>query len=406
VILPRAAICFLFGFLVSCSNPPDEKRSIGEAYVGPATLILRKELTPKAAVSATVKHGEKLEILEYKRRFVKVRTAQGAEGWTDNRQLFTPEQMAALRRMAESASQYPSQGAASVFEPLNMHTEPNRASPSFWQIPDTAKVDVIGHKLSPRAQAPQTVAPAAKPQAKPSRRKSKDRSSLPNIAPPPTPPAPKPPDNWLELSIPREEASPETKPEAAKPAVPGPVDDWNLVRTKDGKVGWVLLRALSMAIPDEVAQYAEGHRITSYFALGRLEDGNSIKNDWLWTTIAKGLEPYEFDSFRVFVWSRKHHRYETAYIERKVVGHYPVQVDNSGVVPRFSLILEAEGGHLFRKTYTFEGYRVRMVDKQPYGAPSQGQPPPRQTPAVQPQQAAKERPWYVRMKDSVRQLFH
>ncbi len=75
---------------------------------------------------------------------------------------------------------------------------------------------------------------------------------------------------------------------------------------------------LYLAIPDEVAQYAEGHRITSYFALRQTKEGNSIKNDWLWTTITKGLEPYEFDSFRVFVWSQRRHRYETAYIERNV----------------------------------------------------------------------------------------
>ncbi len=222
------------------------------------------------------------------------------------------------------------------------------------------------------------------------------------------PPAPKPPDNWLELSVPKEEASEEVQRQASKleqkPAVPGPVDDWSLVRTKEGKVGWVLMRALNMAIPDEVAQYAEGHRITSYFALGHFEDGHSIKNDWLWTTIAKGLEPYEFDSFRVFVFSRKHHRYETAYIERKVVGHYPVEVDNSGAVPKFSLILEGDGGRLFRKTYTFEGYRVRMVAKQPYQAPRPAE-PQRQSATIAPQQAPK-RSWFARMQDSVRRLFH
>ena len=406
---PRAAIFLLLSFLVSCSSPPSETHSIGEAYVGPATLLLRKELTPKAAVSATVKHGEKLEILEYKRRFVKVRTAQGSEGWTDNRQLLTPEQMAGLRRMAESASHYPSQGAASTYEPLNMHTEPNRGSPSFWQIPDTARVDVIGHKLSPRAQAPQATSPVARQPPKPPRRKSKEKAAQSKFAPPPLPPAPKPPDNWLELSVPREDGSEEIKPAAPKPeqkaAEPVPMDDWNLVRTKDGKVGWVLMRALSMAIPDEVAQYAEGHRITSYFALGHFEGGDSDKNDWLWTTITKGLEPYEFDSFRVFVWSRKHHRYETAYIERKVVGHYPVQVDNSGAVPKFSLILEGDGGQLIRKTYTFEGYRVRMVDKEPYQVSKPAE-PPSQTVAVPAQPAPKERSWFARMKDSVRRLFH
>jgi hypothetical protein len=186
--------------------------------------------------------------------------------------------------------------------------------------------------------------------------------------------------------------------------VPQPTDDWSLVRTKDGKVGWVLTRALNMAIPDEVAQYAEGHRITSYFALSTSKDGADVKNDWLWTTITKGLEPYEFDSFRVFVWSRKHHRYETAYIERNVTGHFPVEVDNSGSVPRFSLILENDDGKLFRKTYTFEGYRIHMVAKTPY--PSSPQAAPAHQVAAAPAQPAKERSWYARMKDRVRRWFH
>jgi hypothetical protein len=409
VPFPRAAIVLFVAFLVSCSPPQSETHSIGAAYVGPATLPLRQELTPKATVSATVKHGEKLEILEYKRRFVKVRTAQGAEGWTDNRQLLTPEQMAGLRRMAESASQYPSQGSATVFEPLNIHTEPNRSSPSFWQIPETARVDVIGHKLSPRAAAPQAAGPVAPIQPRTPRRKSKDKAGQSKLAPPPAPAAPKPPDNWLELSVPREDNSEEVKPGAGKgaqkTAEPVPVDDWDLVRTKDGKVGWVLMRALNLAIPDEVAQYAEGHRITSYFALGHFAGGDSSKNDWLWTTITKGQEPYEFDSFRVFVWSRKHNRYETAYIERKVVGHFPIEVDNSGAVPRFSLILDGEGGQLFRKTYTFEGYRVRLVSKAPYQISK-----PVETvnkAVVAPQSAAtKEKHWYSRMTDGVRRLFH
>ena len=346
---PRAAICLLLSFLVSCSNPSSETRSLGEAYVGPVTLMLRQELTPKAAVSGTVKHGEKLSILEYRRRFVRVRTAQGVEGWTDNRQLLTPEQMAGLRQMAESASKYPSQGAATVFDPLNMHTEPNRASPSFWQIPDTARVDVIGHKLSPQDASRANIR-AGSPDAETCAPQIGDKAAQSKIPPPPAPPAPKPPENWLELSVPKEEDIPNAKLPASKteekPPGPVPMDDWSMVRTKDGKVGWVLMRALNLAIPDEVAQYAEGHRITSYFALGHPDGKNGDKNDWLWTTIAKGQEPYEFDSFRVFVWSRKHHRYETAYIERKVVGHYPIEVDNSGAAPRFSLILEQDGGRL------------------------------------------------------------
>jgi hypothetical protein len=362
----------LFVVLISCTTQPSQPTSIGEAYVGPTTLKLRQDLSAKSAVSATVKHGDKLEILEYRRRLARVRGPGGATGWTDMRQLLTPEQMASLQRMADNAAKYPSQGAATVFDALNMHTEPNRFSPSFWQIAENGKVEVIGHKLAPRSQPVEEVRPVPQ-KAAPAKRKPKDRKTATKIPPPPPPPAPKPPSDWLALSVPKAEpatsASPEAPKDDAKPAAPVPMDDWSLVRTADHRAGWVLTRMLIMAIPDDVAQYAEGHRITSYFALRQTKEDDSVKNDWLWTTITKGLEPYEFDSFRVFVWSHKHHRYETAYIERNVAGHFPVEVDRSGSVPRFSLILEADDGRWIRKTYTFEGFRIRMVNKEPYTAP-------------------------------------
>ena len=85
-----------------------------------------------------------------------------------------------------------------------------------------------------------------------------------------------------------------------------------MVRTQSGQSGWVLSRRLYMAIPDEVAQYAEGHRITSYFSLGKVQDEDRVKDVWLWTTINGANRPYDFDGFRVFIWSLRRHRYETA----------------------------------------------------------------------------------------------
>jgi hypothetical protein len=377
--------------------------SIGEAYVAPSTLNLRQELAPRSTVSATLKHGDKVEILEYRRRFVRVRTAAGAEGWTDMRQLLTSEQMEELRHMADSVSKYPSQGSASVFEPLNMHSEPNRTAPSFWQIAENARVDVIAHKLMPRVQpnAPAKAAPVVKALPRPKKKPGQSQAKVP---PPPPAPAPKPPANWIALSVPKLEPAQTEAPKVEQaPVKPGPMDDWSQVRTNDGKVGWVLTRMLNMAIPDEVAQYAEGHRITSYFALGQVQDSEGVKNNWLWTTIVKGLEPYEFDSFRVFVWSRKHHRYETAYIERNVVGHYPVEVNTSGSGPIFSVILEGNDGRLYRKTYTFEGYRIRMVKKEPYESAPQAVTPQRASEPVHP--PPQERSLYSRIMDRMRRMF-
>lgn len=396
MILTRAVLCLAFALLVSCNDQPPPAPAIGEAYVGPTTLTLRQELALRSPVSATVKHGEKLAIIEYRHRLVKVRTEQGAEGWTDLRQLLTPEQMDQLHAMAENASHFPSQGSATVFDPLNLHTEPNRTSPSFAQIPENGKADVIEHKLMPRFQ-PTDVHEVEPAKAAPRRRK-RAKSSENRIGPPPRSLAPVPPANWVALSVPK---LPEPPPAPAPPAAPVPMDDWSLVRTPDGKAGWVLTRALVMAIPDEVAQYAEGHRITSYFGLGKVNDDGTVKNNWLWTTIIKGGQPYDFDSFRVFVWSLRHHRYETAYIERNVVGHFPSIVDKRSDPPSFSVVVEGDDGKWYRKTYAFDGFRIHMVARDLYAPEAQRQTSKSSGAAGNANQPVARRSWYARIRDRI-----
>jgi len=334
----RLVPCLALLLLVcaGCGSGPKRAPAIAEAYVGPVTLNLREELVPGASVTATVRHGERLEVLERRRRFAKVRTAAGVEGWTDGRMLLSTEQMAQLRRFSDRSSQLPSQGQATVHDPLNVHTAPNRQAPSFYQIPEEGFVDVVGHRLEPRL---------------PYQPSSFDQEPA-NSAPP-------------------------------KQTQPVPMDDWSLVRIPDGRAGWALTRMLVMAIPDEVAQYAEGHRITSYFSLGQVDDRGDLKHHWLWTTLSSGLKSHQFDSFRVFVWSLRRHRYETAYIERNLVGYYPVLVHPveetsrrpGSPMPRFSLIVEERDGLRYRRTYAFQGFRVRMIEKTRWDHPAEPAPP-------------------------------
>jgi hypothetical protein len=349
-------------FLGACTSHGPQQPSAGIAFAGPATLNIRKDLAAKSANVGSVHHGEKLDVLETRRRFVKVRTPQGVEGWVDSTFLLTPQQMDDLRRLADSAAKLPSEGTASAFDTLNIHADPSRQSPSFFQIAEATAVEVIGHRIAPRVStAPvRIVHRAAAP-----KKSSKNSKRAPLLIPPP--PAPPVPKDWQLLSRPRVTDLPSYRAPEAKPV---PVDDWSLIRTKDGKVGWVLSRMLQMSIPDEVAQYAEGHRITSYLSLGDVKDKekNTTMHNWLWTTVSSGQFPYEFDSFRVFVWSTRRHRYETAYIERNVKGHYPVTTeDRPGEDEKgFSLVLEDKDGKLYKRTYAFTGYHVRMLSKVPY----------------------------------------
>ena len=352
--------------LAACSTHSTQQPVAGIAFAGPLSLNLRKDLGSKSSVVGSVKHGEKLDVLETRRRFVKVRTGAGVEGWADSTQLLTPQQMDDLHHLAESAAKLPSQGAATAFDTLNIHADPNRQSPSFFQIAEATQVEVIGHQIAPRAAAPMPAMPrrSATP-AKKSKAKDPKRPVLP------LPPPPAPPRDWEAISRPRASDLPGYKAPAPQPVA---LDDWSLVRTKDGNTGWVLSRMLNMSIPDEVAQYAEGHRITAYLPLGSVKDKDKdeIKPNWLWTTIGTGQFPYEFDSFRVFVWSIKHHRYETAYIERNVRGHYPVLTENRPGEDEkaFSVVLEDKDGKLIKRTYAFSGYRVHLASKEPYQPPA------------------------------------
>ncbi len=399
----------LLALLVSlgCGTSPERAPAIGEAFVGPSSLNLRQDLTPRSPVTATAKHGERLDLIQRRRRFVKARTAQGAEGWTDSRQLLTPEQMTALRRARQRAASLPSQGQATVYEPLNVHTEPNRQAPSFHQIPQREPVDVIGHRVAARIPYQPTPTRAAEPAPAAPVRKLRKKKQGDAVPPPPPPAPPRPPDNWLELSaqLPetRPPAAPTPQPVVQPPPPAAPMEDWSLVRTRDGKVGWVLSRMLVMAIPDEVAQYAEGHRITSYFSLGKVADKDQTKDNWLWTTNSQSAQPFQFDSVRVFVWSLRRHRYETAYIERNLKGFYPVQAEASER-PVFSLIVEEKDGKLYRRTYGFSGFRVRMTSKQPWEAPAEPAAAPAQDQTGPPVSATDETLWR-RLRARVTRLF-
>src|SRR5207247_2206265 len=167
------------------------------AYAGAGSLAMRQDIGQQSPVVATVTHGERLEILQRRRRFVKVRTTRKVEGWTDDRMLLSPQEVASLRKLSEQSKSAPSQGAASSYEMLNVHTEPDRQSPSFLQVKEGEKVDVIGRRVTPRAGPPPPKPPPPAPKkARKKKQSSKESKKGKQIPPPPMPPAPKPPQDW------------------------------------------------------------------------------------------------------------------------------------------------------------------------------------------------------------------
>lgn len=304
-----------------CGGGKPRAQAIGEGFVAPMTLNLRQELSVRAAVVGTVKHGDRLEILERRRRFVKVRTEKDEEGWTDSRQLLSPAGMARLRRAAERAAELPTQGGVTPFDKLNVHIEANRQAPSFYQLPEDERAELIGRIVTPR---------------------------LPYVP---------------------ESDKKEHQPPPASAAAEVLKDDWALIRLRDGRSGWVLSRMLMLALPDEVTQYAEGHRITSFFSLGQVEDQGQTRHHWLWTTISIPPETHQFDGVRVFVWNTRRHRYETAFRESKLRGYYPTRVERDAHGSRFIIHAAGRDGLLTKREYEFNGHQVRLLAKSPFSLP-------------------------------------
>ncbi len=367
-------VAALLVFAACRSGPAPHAPAIGQAFVGPATLKIHADISLQSAAVATVKHGQRLEILARRRSLIRVRTPGGVEGWTEARQLLAASDMASLQELAERAAKMPSQGQASSYSDLNAHTQPSRASPSFLQMRASEKFDVLATISLPRTDLPR--APLVFPAPKKAPKKKDSEGKIP---PPPMPKPPPVPSDWLELSG-RDPDEPAPEPEEPAERPPEALDYWCLVRVSTGQAGWVLTRHVSMAIPDEVAQYAEGHRIVSYFSLGQLTDHDERKNIWLWTTVASGVHDFDFDSFRVFVWSFRHHRYETSHVERNLEGYLPVLAKPAGAAgqadPGFSLCVVNRAGHRVRREYVLSTGRIRLVSENDCPAPPPVYTPP------------------------------
>jgi uncharacterized protein YgiM (DUF1202 family) len=372
---------FAVVFFGGCIPGTTKQAAIAEAYVGAVELQVRDDFSPRAKVVTTLPFGEQVDILGVHRRFVKVRGGNDIEGWVDQRRLINEDQMDRWKKLRKDSKELPSQGSAKVFSPLNVHTEAHRQSPAFYQLQEEDRFEMVGLATSLR-DAPYEV-PAIDfglPTRRARVKKSKEESkvSTPNSTAPTTKP-----DESTKVIV-----KPVPPPAVVKPAPitgkkgsssklpeppPGPrMEDWAMIRLKDGRVGWVLMNPLFMDIPEDVMQYAEGQRVTSYFELRTVQDDvKGPMRDWVWTTISKAGNQFQFDGVRVFTWNRRLHRYETAFRERDVVGYYPVStgwVDTKssrggGKAPAFTLITLSNGTRV-KRTFAYEDGRVRLVDTQ------------------------------------------
>ena len=307
-----------------------------------------------AAVSnrvAEVVDGQKLEVLDRAHRFIKVKTEKNEIGWIEERAVIDEKSHAAFAQLVTDHQHDPVVARGTVRDEVYLHVRPGRDTERFPLLPANDKVELLARASAPKVAPPAfhvpvaTTAPKAQGNsgsgAQPSPASTAAQSPAPSSAAKPASPAP--PGRAAARSD-----KPVSGPAPALVAMPPPVvmEDWWLVRDHQGHTGWLLSGRIDIDVPDDVAQYAEGQRIVSAFVLAKVTDSASDTPDqqvaeWV-TALAPpqaGL-PFDFDQVRVFTWSLKHHRYETAFRLHPIQGYLPLKVTTSNVpgsqTPSFS----------------------------------------------------------------------
>jgi len=308
-------------------------RKIGKAkeyaYVSAQEAFLRDQIATVYKKVGKVQNGERVEVLEKYRRFVRVRNEANEIGWIELRYLTSAEVYDECQKLATEHASDTVQAPATTRFATNLHVTPEREGEHLYQLKEGSKLEMLARATSEKP-VPQSGA-----QPKPVvARKGKEKEETPSKSME---------DWWLVRVTP--------SPGSSAPA----------------RVGWVLARMVDLDVPVEIGQYAEGQRIIAFFVLNQVEDLNKQVPQYVVAVNEPhdGM-PFDFNQIRVFTWNVKKHRYETAYRERKLQGVLPIRVgqqefDKEGKLPIFVLRVKDDAGDVDVRTYKMNGVMVRRV---------------------------------------------
>ena len=320
-----ATVLALVLSLSACKNHGGKSHEV--AYVSAPQTFLRDRVATVYNKVATIKNGDRLEVLERSnnKRFVHVRMANGTDGWVEQRSLVGEDVFAAFQKLTTDNAKSVVQAQGITHSETNLHVTPGRETEHLYQLTQGGKVALI--------------------------RRAVAEKTLPGGAP----------------------AKPKSSSGAASVAdAPNPIlEDWWLLRDDQNRVGWVLARLIDLDVPLEIAQYAEGQRMVAFFVLREVQDTNEgvtkqVPEYLVLSTEPKDGQDFDFNQVRVFTWNTKRHRYETAYREHHLDGQLPVTVAHEdfgkeGNLPVFTLHVKDDAGKLLDRKYKMNGPIVRRV---------------------------------------------
>lgn len=375
---------------------PQPKTQI--VYVLAKETYLRDRVAAVSNRVAMVQNGDRLELLDRDRRFLRVRTGKGQVGWIEEHAVVNPEVVDGFDRLRKTQQHDPVVATGVLRDDGYLHLKPGRDTDRYYLLPEADKLQLLLRASVPKAVGPQASGSTssiasvyaasgkkAAEKAHAAREKAaaeRAEKNAPALAfhPPPPPPPPE----GLESPEPGEVATNAAPPPAMTPPPPA-MEDWWMVRDSQGRVGWMMARRIDVDVPDQIAQYAEGQKMVAAYLLRKVYDPDSSFADKQapeYVTVLNPYQdglPYDFNQVRVFTWNTRKHRYETAFRQRNLQGYLPVVVasqagENGAADPTFqvtqgigdSVTIDPDTGvarptSTQVSTYVLEDERVRKV---------------------------------------------
>ena len=130
-------------------------------YVSAPQANLRDHVATVYNRVGTVKNGDRVEVLERQRRFVRVRTAQKVEGWIELRALVPREIYDRFQQLSKDNRGTPVEGRGITRVELNMHVSPGRETDTLYQLSENSKVEMLKRATAVRATAEEVAAKKA-----------------------------------------------------------------------------------------------------------------------------------------------------------------------------------------------------------------------------------------------------
>lgn len=312
-----------------------KRETVGEAYVSGQSLPLLSSIAQVRQEVGTLHYGDRVDTLAHRNGYVKVKTASGEVGWVDSRNLIRPELWQNSQELLKQVDALPVQARGRTKVSTNLRVGPGRDAGRLYQFTRGVPVEIVGRAVADWVQ--NTDEPDSDASSKDVKKE----------------------DWFLVRAIATRPPGEASARGGVPPATTEPGDQSVPV------AGWVIARFIELDVPDaiRVGANAANLRPIAWFELDRVPGESGDVPQYL-LAAARGPEgqPCDFSNLRVYTWSRRRGRYETAFVENDLCGKLPIRISkNEEGQPEFRFH-QAEGDEVRR--YKLVQTIVRRIREQ------------------------------------------